>query len=67
MNGEHVYKGNTMPTLTGKAERKSHKSETSLTENLYRFLMQDILHIVVHTTTCMNKAIGIHIENYLCE
>jgi len=30
-----------MLNLIGEAERKSQKSETRLTENLYRFLMQD--------------------------
>lgn len=52
MIAEHACEGNTMPSLSGKAERKHHKSENSFKENLYEFLMK-IYH--VHSATCLNN------------
>lgn len=42
MIAEHVCEKNVMSSLSGKAERKYHKSENSLTGNVYEFLVQDI-------------------------
>lgn len=52
MAAEHVCEGNTMPSLSGKAERKHHTSENSLKENLYEFPTRTYH---VHSTTYLNK------------